>query len=163
MAAFGYGAGMKRWKGVLGLAIIGAVAAPFVIGTWQPRPNAQVWIALTPEGRATLRAKIESSKNCRYLETQVEARDALGLTPDPDDILEAIQCHREQDALRDGGKALAYFSLSPLSRHQRRHRACGFARYRQPGDRIFVSVAASRATARIDARFRMRPTAPSTD
>ena len=111
MAAFGYGAGMKRWKGVLGLAVIGAVAAPFVIGTWQPRPNAQAWIALTPERRATLRAKIESSKNCRYLETQVEARDALGLTPDPDDILEAIQCHREQDTLRDGGEAQATFSL----------------------------------------------------
>jgi hypothetical protein len=102
---------MKRWKGVLGLAIIGAVAAPFVIGTWQPRLNAQAWIALTPERRATLRAKIESSKNCRYLETQVEARDALGLTPDSDDIREAIQCHREQDALRDGGEAQATFSL----------------------------------------------------
>jgi hypothetical protein len=111
MAAFGYGAGMKRWKGVLGLAIIGAIAAPFVFGTWQPRPNAQAWLALTPERRANLLAKMESSKNCRYLETQVEARDALGLTPDPDDILEAIQCHREQDALRDGGEAQAYFSL----------------------------------------------------
>jgi hypothetical protein len=110
MAAFGYGAGMKRWKGVLGLAIVGTIAAPFVFGTWQPRPNAQAWIALTPERRADLLAKMENSKNCRYLETQVEARDALGLTPDPDDILEAIQCHREQDALRDGGEAQAYFS-----------------------------------------------------
>jgi hypothetical protein len=111
MTAFGYGGGMKRWKGVLGLAIIGAIAAPLAFGTWPPRPNAQAWIALTPERRATLLAKIESSKNCRYLETQVEARDALGLTPDSDDIREAIQCHREQDALRDGGEAQATFSL----------------------------------------------------
>jgi hypothetical protein len=102
---------MKRWKRVLGLAIIGAIAAPLASGTWPPRPNVQVWIALTPERRATLLAKIESSKNCRYLETQVEARDALGLTPDSDDIREAIQCHREQDALRDGGEAQATFSL----------------------------------------------------
>ena len=109
MAAFGYGAGMKRWKGVLGLAIAGAIAAPFVFGTWQPRPNAQAWIALTPERRADLLAKMENSKNCRYLETQVEARDALGLTPDPDDILEV--CHREQAALRNGGEVQAYFSL----------------------------------------------------
>jgi hypothetical protein len=111
MTAFGYGGGMKRWKRVLGLAIIGAIAAPLAFGTWPPRPNVQVWIALTPERRATLLAKIESSKNCRYLETQVEARDALGLTPDSDDIREAIQCHREQDALRDGGEAQATFSL----------------------------------------------------
>ena len=27
------------------------------------------------------------------------------------DIRDAIQCHREQDALRDGGEAQAYFSL----------------------------------------------------
>ena len=111
MTAFGYGGGMKRWKGVLGLAIIGAITAPFVFGTWQPRPNAQARIPLTPERHATLLAKIESSKNCRYLETQVEVRDALGLTPDSDDIQEAIQCHREQDALRDGGEAQPYFSL----------------------------------------------------
>src|SRR3954453_8093809 len=111
MAAFGYGAGMKRWKGALGLAIIGAIGAPLVFGTWQPRPNAQAWIALTPERRANLLAKMEGSKNSRYLEPQVEARDALGLTPDPDDILEAIQGHREQDALGDGGEVQAYFSL----------------------------------------------------
>jgi hypothetical protein len=111
MTAFGYAGEMKRWKGVLGLAIIGAITAPFVFGTWQPRPNAQAWIELTAERRATLLAKIESSKNCRYLETQVEARDALGLTPDSDDIQQAIQCHREQDALRDGGEPQATFSL----------------------------------------------------
>src|SRR5437764_11369070 len=103
---------MKRWKGMLGLATVGAIAAPVVFGTWQSRPNAQAWIPLTAERRATLVVKIESSKNCRYLETQVEARDALGLTPDADDIKEAIQCHHEQDTLRDGGEAQAYFSLA---------------------------------------------------
>jgi hypothetical protein len=102
---------MKPLKTALGLAIAGAIAAPFAFGTWQPRPNAQAWIALTPEHRANLLVSLENSKNCRYFETQVEARDVLGITPNSKDILDAILCHREQDALRDGGQALATFSL----------------------------------------------------
>jgi hypothetical protein len=102
---------MKFWKAAPGLAVIGAIAAPFAFGTWQPRTNAQNWIALTPELRASILARLESSKNCRYFETQVEARDVLGLKVDASDILDAIQCHREQDALRDGGEMQATFSL----------------------------------------------------
>jgi hypothetical protein len=102
---------MKLWKTALGLAIVAAMVAPFAFGTWQPRANAQQWFALTPELRASILAKLDSSKNCRYFETQVEARDVLGLKVDSDDIRDAIQCHREQDALRDGGEAKAYFSL----------------------------------------------------
>ena len=94
-----------------GLAVLAAIAAPFAVGTWQPRANAQNWIALTPELRASIVAKLESSKNCRYFETQVEARDVLGLTASSDDIRDAIQCHREQDALRDSGEMQATFSL----------------------------------------------------
>jgi len=69
-------------------------------------------VKVTPERRANLLAKMESSKNCRYFETQVEARDVLGITADSKDIVEAVQCHREQDALRDGGETQAYFSLA---------------------------------------------------
>jgi hypothetical protein len=99
------------WKIALGLAIVAAMAAPFALGTWQPQANAQNWIALTPELRASIVAKLDSSKNCRYFETQVEARDVLGLKVDSNDILDALQCHREQDVLRDGGEAQAAFSL----------------------------------------------------
>src|SRR4030095_16156155 len=88
---------IARWKIALGLAIVAAMAAPFALGTWQPHANAQNWIALTPELRASIVAKLDSSKNCRYFETQVEARDVLGLKVDSNDILDAIQCHREQD------------------------------------------------------------------
>jgi hypothetical protein len=102
---------MKLWKPAFGLAILAAIAAPFAAGTWQPHDNAQNWIALTPEARGNILARLESSKNCRYFETQVEARDVLGLKVDANDILDAIQCHREQDALRDGGEMQATFSL----------------------------------------------------
>jgi hypothetical protein len=102
---------MKHRNIALLLAVVAAMASPILFGTWQPRANAEQWIALTPELRASLVAKLESSKNCRYFETQVEARDVLGLKVDSDDIREAMQCHREQDALRDGGEAQAYFSL----------------------------------------------------
>ncbi len=93
------------------LALAAAVAAPLVLGTWHTTPNAQSWAALTPEHRARILVKLDSSKNCRYFETQVEARDVLGINVDPADIEDAIQCHREQDTLRDGGEMQATFSL----------------------------------------------------
>ena len=102
---------MKASKTAIGFAIAAALAAPFAAGTSQPRANAQNWIALAPEQRAVIVAKLESSKNCRYFETQVEARDVLGLKVDTRDIDDAMQCHRDQDALRDGGVMQASFSL----------------------------------------------------
>jgi hypothetical protein len=102
---------MRPSKTALGLAIAAALTVPFVAGTSRPRANAQEWIALTSAQRAEIAAKLESSKNCCYFETQVEARDVLGLKVDTKDIDDAIQCHREQDALRDGGELRPYFSL----------------------------------------------------
>ena len=102
---------MRLSKTVLCLAVIAALAAPFGAGTSRPQANAQSWIALTPQQRADIAARLESSKNCRYFETQVEARDVLGLKVDTKDIDDALACHREQDALRDGGEMRAIFSL----------------------------------------------------
>src|SRR5262245_28522327 len=102
---------MRISRTALGLAILVAITAPFVAGTSQPRANSQTWIALSPELRAEIVAKLESSKNCRYFETQVEARDVLGLKVDSKDIDDAMACHRDQDALRDGGEMQASFSL----------------------------------------------------
>src|SRR5262245_12936713 len=102
---------MKASKTAVVLAIAAALTAPFAAGTAQPRANAQQWIALSPEQRAAIVVKLETSKNCRYFETQVEARDVLGLNVDRKDIDDAMQCHRDQDALRDGGVMQASFSL----------------------------------------------------
>ena len=102
---------MRPSKTALGLTVIAAIAAPLVIGTSRPTANAQSWIPLSPQQRSEIVAKLESSKNCRYFETQVEARDVLGLKVDTKDIDDAMQCHHEQDALRDGGEMRAYFSL----------------------------------------------------
>ena len=102
---------MKASRAAVALAIAAALGAPFAAGTSQPRTNSQSWIAFTPEQRAAIAAKLESSKNCRYFETQVEARDVLGLKVDAKDIDDAMECHRDQDALRDGGVMQATFSL----------------------------------------------------
>jgi hypothetical protein len=88
-----------------------AITAPFVAGTSEPQANAQSWVVLTAAQRAEIAAKLDSSKNCRYFETQVEARDVLGLKVDSKDIEDALACHRDQDALRDGGEMRATFSL----------------------------------------------------
>ena len=92
---------MRPSRTAVGLAIMVAITAPFVAGTSEPRANAQVWVVLTAGQRAEIAAKLESSKNCRYFETQVEARDVLGLKVDSKDIDDAMACHRDQDALRD--------------------------------------------------------------
>ncbi|MFO1111014.1 MAG: hypothetical protein U1E61_17705 [Bradyrhizobium sp.] len=102
---------MKASNTAVGLAIAAALGTPFAAGTSQPRANAQSWIALTAEQRADIITRLETSKNCRYFETQVEARDVLGLKVDSKDIDDAMQCHRDQDALRDGGVMQATFSL----------------------------------------------------
>lgn len=102
---------MRPSKTVLCLAVTASLAVPFAFGTSQPRANAQSWVALSPQQRAEIAARLESSKNCRYFETQVEARDVLGLTVDAKDIEDALACHRDQDALRDGGEMRASFSL----------------------------------------------------
>jgi hypothetical protein len=88
-----------------------AMTAPFVAGTSEPWANAQGWVALTAGQRAEIAAKLDSSKNCRYFETQVEARDVLGLKVDAKDIEDAMACHRDQNALRDGGEMRPGFSL----------------------------------------------------
>jgi len=102
---------MRPSRTAVGLAIMVALAAPFVAGTSEPRANAQSWVALTAEQRAEISAKLESSKNCRYFETQVEARDVIGLKVDSRDIEDAMACHRDQDALRDDGEMRPGFSL----------------------------------------------------
>ena len=102
---------MKVSKTAVGLAVAAALGTPFAAGTSQPRANAQSWVALTSEQRADIITRLESSKNCRYFETQVEARDVLGLEVDTKDIDDAVQCHGDQDALRDGGVMQATFSL----------------------------------------------------
>jgi hypothetical protein len=103
---------MRPWKIAAGLAAAAALTAPFAFGTWQPRANAERWIALDAQERESLLAEMERSKNCRFYETQVEARDVLGLTVDQNDVSQALLCHRQQDALRDGGRTEAYFSPS---------------------------------------------------
>jgi len=102
---------MRPSRTAVGLAIMVAMTAPFVAGTSEPRANAQVWVVLPAGQRAEIAAKLESSKNCRYFETQVEARDVLGLKVDSKDIDDAMACHRDQDALRDGGEMRPGFSL----------------------------------------------------
>ncbi len=102
---------MKSWKIAGGFAVAAAVAAPFVSGTWQPRSNAERWVALTAQERAGLVAEMDRSKNCRFYETQVEARDVLGLTVDAGDVSQAVRCHQQQDALREDGRFEPYLSL----------------------------------------------------
>jgi hypothetical protein len=68
---------MKSWKIAVSLAVIGAVAVPFIVGTWQPRSNAKQWISLTADERTNLTERMERSKNCQVYEDRLDAAEAL--------------------------------------------------------------------------------------
>jgi hypothetical protein len=55
----------RQWKIALSLAIIGAVAAPFVFRTYKARPTYSVWLPLTVREKEDLAASIQNSSNCQ--------------------------------------------------------------------------------------------------
>ena len=52
---------MKLWKVAISLAAVGAVAAPFVVGTWKARPRK--WVPLTEERRHELEKAMNYCKD----------------------------------------------------------------------------------------------------
>ena len=49
---------MKLWKIAISLGIVGALAAPVILGTWEVMPAKEVWVPLTEERRQ----EIESNR-----------------------------------------------------------------------------------------------------
>jgi len=55
---------LKQWKIALSLAVVGAVAAPFVFGTWKARPTKEFLVPLTPDQKEKIAARMEKTNNC---------------------------------------------------------------------------------------------------
>jgi hypothetical protein len=56
---------MRQWKIALSLAIVGALAAPFVFRTYKARPTYSVWVPLTAQEKENLAASIQNSSYCQ--------------------------------------------------------------------------------------------------
>jgi hypothetical protein len=54
---------VKQWKVALFLAILGAIAAPFVTHTVKMRPTTQTWIPLTQDEKERISAEMSKTSN----------------------------------------------------------------------------------------------------
>jgi hypothetical protein len=52
---------VKLWKVAISLAIVGALAAPFILGTWKLRPTE--WVPFTEEQRQEIENRVNSCKD----------------------------------------------------------------------------------------------------
>ena len=55
---------MKQWKIALSLAVVAAVEAPFVSGSWKVRPTKEFLVPLTPDQKEKITAYMEKTSNC---------------------------------------------------------------------------------------------------
>ena len=65
---------MKQWKVAISLAILGAIAAPFVTHTVTMRPTTETWIPLTQDEKERISAEMSKTSNCRTLSEQFDAK-----------------------------------------------------------------------------------------
>lgn len=55
---------MRQWKVAISLALVAAVAAPFVSGTWKARAISERWVPLTEEYRQNLENEDKQYHDC---------------------------------------------------------------------------------------------------
>src|SRR5262245_49830269 len=80
---------MRRWKLALSLALVAALIAPFVAGTWKLREGR--WVPLSAEDKASFSSLVEETKGC------------TSFPPDKSDYAESI-CTVVSSTLRAGGQ-----------------------------------------------------------
>ena len=102
----------RQQKLAVSLAIVGAIAAPFVFGTWKLRPMSKVWVPLTAEEKASVAAYLKETKDCQLLRDRVDALQLQKLDPQArtgallrnNDFLEEGDCHLKLDRLNSSGQ-----------------------------------------------------------
>jgi hypothetical protein len=81
---------MKQWKVAISLAILGAIAAPFVTHTVRMRPTTETWIPLTQDEKERISAEMSETSNCRTLSEQFDAKKNMGTKPSVEDFMDVI-------------------------------------------------------------------------
>jgi hypothetical protein len=107
---------MKQRKLAISLGIVGAIAAPFILGTSKMRPTWETWVPMTAEENASIAEYLKETNNCQVLSDRVArlvARlrelnaDAAQITDAllrNSDSLEETDCHLKLDKLNKGGQ-----------------------------------------------------------
>jgi hypothetical protein len=89
---------VRRWKIAIPLAVVGALTAPFVFGTWKMRPTSETWVPLTADQKAKLGTYMQNTDNCRTFEA------AFG---------DKVFCDMELAKLRAGGEYQYLYLSAP--------------------------------------------------
>jgi hypothetical protein len=89
---------MKQRKIAISLAIVGAIAAPFVLKTYKEEPYGEVWVPLTIEDKYSFTSRLNETNNCQTIEVYRD-KDLLG------------GCRFIQKALEQNG---AYYSAPSI-------------------------------------------------
>ena len=80
---------VRRWKIAILVAVVGAITAPFVFGTWKMQPMSETWVPLTADQKANLGTYMQSTENCRIFEAA---------------FWDKVLCDMELEKLRAGGE-----------------------------------------------------------
>jgi len=59
---------MNQRKIAISLAVVGAIAAPFVLKTYKENPYGKVWVSLTFEDMHRDMARLKETNNCQTIE-----------------------------------------------------------------------------------------------
>ena len=106
---------MKHWKIAISLAILGAIAAPFITRTATMEPTTESWVALTQDEKERISAEMSKTSNCRTLSEQFDAKKSMGAKPSVDDFMNTISqesiCRDQLKSLELGGHAEAHQSI----------------------------------------------------
>ena len=106
---------MKQWKVAISLAILGAIAAPFVTHTLRMHPTTETWIPLTQDEKERVSAEMSKTSNCLTLSEQFDAKKNTGSKPSVEDFMDAISrdsiCRDQLKTLELGGHAESHPSL----------------------------------------------------
>ena len=80
---------VRRWKIAIPVAVVAAIVAPFVCGTWKMQTTSETWVPLTADQKAKLETYMQNTENCRAFEAASGDKDF---------------CNMELEKLRAGGE-----------------------------------------------------------
>ncbi len=106
---------VKQWKVALSLAILAAIAAPFVTHTVRMRPTTETWIPLTQDEKERISAELSKTSNCRTLSEQFDAKKSMSNKPSVEDFMDVISrdsiCRDQLKSLELGGYVESHPSI----------------------------------------------------
>jgi hypothetical protein len=115
---------VKQWKIALSLAIIGALAGPFVFRTYRLEPTYEILVALTAEEKESIAAELRKTNDCQVLrERWARKREIIISDIDQpavitstmlsdNDYLRKVGCEMELEKFQAGGQHETYFDSS---------------------------------------------------